>query len=81
MVIHTWTHNSDAKLAQGFQKYLSNVSQKMFFCTMENTKNRQVKNCKNRKYPVQKDEDFEHQYVKFYFTSNQIPELPFLFQK
>ena len=35
------------------------------------------KNCKNREYHVQKNEYVEHQYIKFYCTTNQFPLLPF----
>ena len=50
----------------------------MLLLFIGNTKHSSKHKCTNKEYHVQKNEYFEHQDGKLYFTTNQFPGLVFL---
>ena len=76
ITVHTVTQNTDVSLAQGFQKHLSNESRKHGI--IDHGKHKRCQVNKSGHYHVQHNKDVDHQDVKIYCATNQLPKLKFL---
>ena len=78
MHMHTSTQNNDVSLAKEFQQHLSIENRKN--CVIDKgkfIKRASERKRTDRKYHVQDNVDVAHKYVKIYFSTKKLVELPF----